>query len=472
MISIAEVPSGGGATAKDCASCNPNAKCGNGLEKVYPTCAVRYGAMNFIGEFRYAPGMLFGCGEKVVIQTDRGTEIGRQVSLTCSGCEKSVSREDIKSYVKNSGPDFLRLHAGRILRVATPEDLVENEKQQQIARQIQTECEETTDRLGLDMKTVICEYLFGGERVVIYFMSDTRVDFRELVRELAHLFHTRIEMRQVQARDEARLVADYEICGRECCCKNFLKTLRPVKMPMAKLQKATLDPSKVSGRCGRLRCCLRYEHDSYEELNARLPRVGRRVRTESGPAVVVDRQILTQLLVVEYPDNRRLTIPIEEILPDDAGAAPTDERPAKPAAPREAGRAIEALEAVSNGGEPDEVAASATRDGGAPPGAAPADVPSPAGRAERRRGRRSRRQRRREGAGGADVQGRPAPGQSREAPRDASEAGDAARSAGAGPSPGQPGGEGRFGRRGRRRRRRGHRGPEGPPPGTRPTTGE
>src|SRR5437868_5726888 len=123
MVAIAEIPSSGGASAKDCTSCNPNGQCGNGLEKVYPTCAVRYGYMNNIGEFRYAPGMLFGCGQKVVITTDRGTEIGQQVSLTCSGCSKSISRDQIKAYVKSSGPEFLRLGVGKIVRVATKDDL-------------------------------------------------------------------------------------------------------------------------------------------------------------------------------------------------------------------------------------------------------------------------------------------------------------------------------------------------------------
>jgi len=108
--------------------CNPNARCGNGLEKIYPSCAVKYGYMGYIGEFRYAPGMLFGCGGKVVIQTPRGTEIGEQKSLTCSGCDKSISRQQIMKYVKNSGPEFYRLKAGRILRVATPQDLLEQGK--------------------------------------------------------------------------------------------------------------------------------------------------------------------------------------------------------------------------------------------------------------------------------------------------------------------------------------------------------
>src|SRR5690606_17851123 len=107
--------------------------------------------------------------------------------------------------------------------------------------------------LALPMKFVTCEHLLGGERIIFHFMSEERVDFRELVRQLAQEYHTRIELHQVGARDEARLVADYEICGRECCCRNFLKKLRQVNMKMAKLQKATLDPTKVSGRCGRLR---------------------------------------------------------------------------------------------------------------------------------------------------------------------------------------------------------------------------
>jgi cell fate regulator YaaT (PSP1 superfamily) len=261
-------------------TCNPNGACGNGLEKIYPTCAVRYGYMNYIGEFRYAQGMLFGCGGKVVVQTSRGIEIGQQVSLTCGGCEKSIKRETMLNYVKNSGPEFMQLKSGRILRAATGSDLEEERHINLEAAAKLRRAREVTVAQNLDMKFVACELLFGGERIIFHFMAEGRIDFRDLVRDLAHEFHTRIEMHQVGARDEARLVADYEICGRECCCKNFLKTLRPVTMRMAKLQKATLDPSKVSGRCGRLRCCLRYEHEGYEEMDKKLPRVGQRVRTD------------------------------------------------------------------------------------------------------------------------------------------------------------------------------------------------
>ncbi len=165
------------------------------------------------------------------------------------------------------------------------------------------------------LKVITAEHLLGGERIVFYFRSEGRIDFRELVRGLAQYYQTRIEMRQVGARDEARLIADYEICGRQCCCKNFLKKLRPVTMRVAKLQKSTLDPSKVSGRCGRLRCCLRYEHEGYDELARQLPRLGTRLETEIGPATVVDRQVLTQLLLVRGEDNRTLAVPFDETAP-------------------------------------------------------------------------------------------------------------------------------------------------------------
>ena len=295
--------------------CNPSSRCGNGLEKIYPTCAVRYGYMGYIGEFRYAPGQLFACGGKVVVQTNRGVELGEQVSLTCTGCDKSIPRDQVLQYAKRSGPEFYQFKAGRILRAATEQDIAEAEHLNQDAARKLIFAREQAAQLGLNMKFVTCEHLLGGERLIFHFMSEDRVDFREFVRLLAKEYHTRIEMHQVGARDEARLVADYEICGRECCCKNFLKKLRQVNMKMAKLQKATLDPSKVSGRCGRLRCCLRYEHEGYEELNKKLPRGGSRIRTERGIATVRDRQILTQLLMIEYDDtNEQETIGVEDVL--------------------------------------------------------------------------------------------------------------------------------------------------------------
>jgi len=295
--------------------------CGNGLEKVYPTAAVRYGYMKNVGEFRYPDdSMKFGCGASVIIQTGRGIEFGEMVSLTCDGCDKCVSRDQIREYVDASGPDYYHFGEGKIIRLATQDDESEWDRIRADTLARRKFCQEQADRHNLPMKVIECEHLFGGERIIFYFMAEGRVDFRTLVRELAQEFQTRIEMRQVGARDEARLLADYETCGRECCCKNFLKTLKPVSMKMAKMQKATLDPAKVSGRCGRLKCCLRYEHTTYEELDRKLPRHGARVYTPSGRGTVIGRQILTQLLQIQTDDGGRVALAVEDLLSEEEAA--------------------------------------------------------------------------------------------------------------------------------------------------------
>ena len=382
--------------------------CGAGLEKIYPTIAVRHGAMNWIGEFEYKPGTVFSCGAHVVIQSDRGIELGNQVSVSCGGCAHSVSRDQIKRYIDNSGPEFFRLRAGRILREATPQDIEEAQRLNATLMQDIEQAQLIAAQMELDLKIITCEHLLGGERIVYYFRADGRVDFRDLVRELAKFHQTRIELRQVGARDEARLVADYEICGRECCCKNFLKKLRPVTMKMAKLQKSTLDPSKVSGRCGRLRCCLRYEHEGYEELARKLPRIGATVETQFGTARVVDRQILTQLVLVRTEsDGREYAVPVEEIGRPD--------RPAPEAAPPVESRETVADDSAASGEPGDKRRGRGRRGGGRsapdrdakpadesrrespaapePPRASDDERPSD-GRGPRDRGRRRRRRRR------------------------------------------------------------------------------
>ena len=307
MSEYQESEAAGGATG--------NGGAESGRDRGRPVRVVRYGAMAWVGEFSQKPGIVYECGSKVVVQTERGIELGEPVGAPSEdcGCELLVPRGPLQTYVKNSGPDFCRPRAGRILRVASQQDINEQSHLNANIREDITHCAAQAAQLGLNMKIVTAEHLLGGERIVFYFCSPARVDFRQLVKELAQRYRTRIEMRQVGARDEARLVADYEVCGRECCCRNFLKKLRPVNMKMAKLQKSTLDPSKVSGRCGRLRCCLRYEHFGYEELAGRLPRIGSRVGTDDGPATVVDRQVLTQLVLLRADDGRLFTIPADEI---------------------------------------------------------------------------------------------------------------------------------------------------------------
>jgi cell fate regulator YaaT (PSP1 superfamily) len=174
-------------------------------------------------------------------------------------------------------------------------------------------CQRIAEELGLKMRVIEGEHLFGGERIIFYFTSENRIDFRELVKRLAREYQTRIELRQIGSRDEARLISDYESCGQQCCCSRFLKILEPVNMRMAKLQKATLDPSKISGHCGRLKCCLRYEDENYLELKRKLPNRNATVQTPKGNGKVVDVQVLTQLVVVQTESGDRHAWPLDEI---------------------------------------------------------------------------------------------------------------------------------------------------------------
>jgi cell fate regulator YaaT (PSP1 superfamily) len=169
-------------------------------------------------------------------------------------------------------------------------------------------------RLGLPMQLVDVEHLFGGERLVVYYLSEERVDFRDLVKALASEFQTRIEMRQIGVRDEAKLLADYGDCGQPVCCGTFLSEMPPVSMKMAKVQKATLDPTKISGRCGRLKCCLRYEYDTYEDLQKELPPIGSDIVTKTGRARVLSQEVLAQQLLVQTEDSRRVMIPAGDVL--------------------------------------------------------------------------------------------------------------------------------------------------------------
>jgi cell fate regulator YaaT (PSP1 superfamily) len=188
-----------------------------------------------------------------------------------------------------------------------------NELKSRVSEQLKN-ARKLVEEHRLAMKIVEVEPILGEELLTFYFISEDRVDFRKLVSELASKYSTRIEMRQVGSRDEARLVADFERCGQHCCCKSFLKVLSPVSMRAAKQQKQTLDPKKISGRCGRLMCCLRYEDQTYRELKKNLPHKKTRVGTPEGPAIVQDGKILTQLVLVELEHDKRLVaFPLEEL---------------------------------------------------------------------------------------------------------------------------------------------------------------
>ncbi len=288
---------------------------GSGGKNRHRTLLIRYGMIGLVGQFRHSEREIPPGVTHVIVNTERGMEIGEIISPFChKRANVFCTDEQLDHYYEVSGPNYPFSRVGRIVRFANEQDLNEQRHLKKNALAEQRYCEDLIKKHNLNMTLVAVEHLFGGDRIIYYFMAEGRVDFRNLVKELAQEYQTRIEMRQVGARDEARLIADFEICGRQCCCKNFLKVLQPVNMKMAKLQKTTLDPTKISGRCGRLKCCLRYENEVYEELQKHLPRVGSMVRVEKGPGLVVETQVLTQLVKIRMSDNRVVAVANEEIL--------------------------------------------------------------------------------------------------------------------------------------------------------------
>lgn len=259
---------------------------------------VRYGSMRMLGVLSPRGNAVYGRGAQVIIRTNRGLEVGE---VLCEATDATAERLDNPSQ-------------GQILRAATAEDANEHTHMRNLAKTEFATCQRHVDELQLQMQLVDIEHLFGGERIIIYYLAEGRIDFRELVRRLAGEFQTRIEMRQIGVRDEAKLLADYGDCGKEVCCNTHLVEMPPVSMKMAKLQKATLDPTKISGRCGRLKCCLRYEYDTYVELQKALPPVGSEIVTPTGKARVLNHEILAQQLLVETEDNRRVLIDAHEVL--------------------------------------------------------------------------------------------------------------------------------------------------------------
>lgn len=263
-----------------------------------PRYVVRYGVMRLLGVFGTRGQDRFLRGTKVIARTSRGLEAA-EVLLEAS--------DDVAQQVSDSP-------GGQILREMSADDSNELGHLHAKERSEFDVCRQHVQRSGLQMQLVDIEHLFGGERIVIYYIAEDRIDFRELVKGLASEFQTRIEMRQIGVRDEAKLLADYGDCGKPLCCNTHLKEMPPVSMRMAKLQKATLDPTKISGRCGRLKCCLRYEYDTYEDLVKEMPAIGSDIVTAEGRARILNHEILAQQLLVQMEDNRRMLIGVKDVL--------------------------------------------------------------------------------------------------------------------------------------------------------------
>jgi len=275
---------------------------------------VRYSKMGYLGWFEHKESYIPKTRSRVVIKTDRGLELGELVGqFHYRGGYFKSTPEQVQEYYGKTQKDLPLTDGGTFVRFATAEDVMEEKHLDASAREEMQCCERFVSQMELPMKIIDAEHVFGGERIVIYFSSSGRVDFRELVKRMAREYQTRIELRQIGARDEARIISDYESCGLPCCCRQFLKILEPVNMRMAKLQKATLDPSKISGHCGRLKCCLRYEDATYKELKKRLPKKNATVRTSQGVGKVVDMQILTQLVVVQDEAGEKNAFRVDEV---------------------------------------------------------------------------------------------------------------------------------------------------------------
>ena len=259
---------------------------------------VRHGAMRYLGVFSAPNGLTIQRGDTVITGTERGTEVGTVLSPATPQAVAAL-------------PDPTR---GEIFRLATAMDehrIAELSLLQARQYDISTSL---VKGHRLAMQIVDVEHLFGGERLLFYFLAEQRVDFRDLVKSLAREFHTRIELRQIGPREEAKIKADYGDCGRPVCCNSFLVEMPQISMRMAKLQKSTLDPNKISGRCGRLKCCLRYEQDVYEIHQSELPAIGTRVVTTNGSGRVLAQEVLARRLLIEFEDGRRIPVPAAEVL--------------------------------------------------------------------------------------------------------------------------------------------------------------
>ena len=229
-------------------------------------------------------------GDHVIVETARGLEFG-----TVTRGETEVPEKDIVAPLKN------------IIRIATEED--EERHRKNLARRDDAMrlCQEKIDAHQLEMKLIDVEYTFDNSKVVFYFTADGRVDFRELVKDLAAVFHMRIELRQIGVRDEAKMLGGVGNCGRGLCCHTWLRDFEPVSIKMAKVQNLSLNPAKISGICGRLMCCLKFENELYAKLKKGMPNAGERVMTPDGRALVVDTNILESTvrtrLILEEPSE-------------------------------------------------------------------------------------------------------------------------------------------------------------------------
>jgi len=312
-------------------------------------------------------------GSRVVVETERGRALAIVVTAP-----REIPAEQAPEGLKS------------VLRTATDDDIAQAAANAARERDAVRYCKERVQSRNLEMKLVRAEYAFDGSKIVFYFTAEGRIDFRDLVKDLAHHFHTRIEMRQIGVRDEAKLVGGLGICGRELCCCSFLTEFYPVSVKMAKEQGLALNPTKISGQCGRLLCCLGYEFEAYCELRKGMPKCGKKVCWDNREWEVTAQNALARQLTLRQADGTTRVVAMDEY---ESGQAREPEVPPPAAPPR---RQAEAPAQKSRPAPPRERPAPPP-----PPSAAPilaATEPEPVAEDAAKTGsRRKRRRRRRSG---------------------------------------------------------------------------
>lgn len=246
--------------------------------------------------FEVIDGMKFKKGDKVIVDTIRGREIG----VAC-GSSLMMKEKDLILPLKP------------VLKLASLEEIETYQSQKKAAEEAFQVCKEKIKKHQLEMKLVTCEYTFNKTKLIFYFTANGRIDFRELVKDLALVFRTRIELRQIGVRDEARILGDIGPCGKELCCKTFINKFDSVSVKMARDQGLVINPTKISGVCGRLLCCINYEYSQYEEALKNFPAVNQMVHTEHGEGKVLSISPLNGFLYIDIPDKGISRISIKEI---------------------------------------------------------------------------------------------------------------------------------------------------------------
>ena len=231
-------------------------------------------------------------GKYVIIEADRGLDYGLALS------EEGLVPDEKK----------LKEPLRKIIRMADKADVNKIKENQDKVKEVMKACNTKKDQHKLNMKLVEGEFSFDCSKIIFYFTAEERVDFRELVKDLAKMFKARIELKQVGVRDEAKILGGFGPCGRELCCRRFLSDFEPVSIKQAKDQNLPLNPAKISGLCGRLMCCLSYEHAHYKKLSKGLPHVGQKVKTPGGPGKVVDINFLKRIVTVELEEGRQVKV--------------------------------------------------------------------------------------------------------------------------------------------------------------------